>query len=150
MATVVLTLSSTNAAAELLQEPQLLSTRFGPLSVGQDRVLLFKARRVQPRVRGNNSLDLGTLYRIGSTDVVLVTDNGGTACPYLYHFVAVATAGAKATPAFAPAVNLHGSCGPATGSSFTSRATAAPSNPNRNGSRQPGRSTCSFTTLVWS
>lgn len=90
--------------AQFHQLPQEVSTRFGTLSVNKDRILLFKGRPLDPPVQGNNSLNLGEPIRIGKTDVVLVTDNGGTACPYLYYFVSVSKSGAKATPSF-------GTCG---------------------------------------
>jgi hypothetical protein len=45
-------------------------------------------------------LDLGEAFSIGERDVVLVTDNGGTACPHLYYFVTVSASSAKATPPF--------------------------------------------------
>jgi hypothetical protein len=37
---------------------------------------------------------------------VLVTDNGGTACPALYYFVTVTKSGAKATRAFGTCSDL--------------------------------------------
>ena len=92
--------SITCAQQGLPQEPQTMQTRFGPLSVGKDRVLLFRGQALQPRVEGNNSLDLGAPFRMGAADVVLVINEGGTLCPYLYHFVTVTQSGAHATPAF--------------------------------------------------
>ena len=94
----------TNVFAQLPQEPHVVSTRFGSLTVNDQRMLLFKGRPLDPPVQGNSSLDLGEPLRIGSTDVVLVTDNGGTACPYLYYFITVSSSNAKATPSF-------GTCG---------------------------------------
>lgn len=102
----VIVVASSSALAQLTQEPQVTSTRFGPVSVGKDKVLLFKGRPLQPKVQGNDSLDLGEPYRIGPTDVVLVIDNGGTACPFLYYFVALTKSGAKATPAFGTCAEL--------------------------------------------
>jgi hypothetical protein len=84
----------------LPQEPQETATRFGALTVGQDRRLLFKGQPLHPPMTGNNSVHLGATFRIGATDVVLVMDNGGSACPFLYYFVTVSKAGAKATPVF--------------------------------------------------
>ena len=68
----------------LPQEPKRVSTRFGALSVGKDRMLMFKGQKLDPPIEGNNSLNLGVPFRIGSNDVALVIDNGGTACPVLY------------------------------------------------------------------
>ena len=109
LAVAALVMAGSSAFAQfsgLPQEPQETSTRFGALRVGKDRVLLFKGRPLQPRIEGNNSLNLGEPFRLGATDVVLVTDNGGTACPTLYYFVSVTNSGAKATPAFGTCAEL--------------------------------------------
>jgi hypothetical protein len=93
-----------SAFAQLPQKSQQTLTRFGSLTVNDQRMLLFKGRPLDPPVQGNSSLDLGEPFRIGSTDVVLAADNGGTACPFLYYFITVSSSGAKATPSF-------GTCG---------------------------------------
>jgi len=77
-----------------------VSTRFGSLTVGNNKELLFRGRSVVPSIVGNNGLDLGTPFHLKAEDVVLVTDNGGTACPYLYYFVTLNQSGAKGTTAF--------------------------------------------------
>lgn len=100
----MLLVACAGAFAQLPQELQKTSTRFGSLTVNDKRMLLFKGRPLDPPIEGNSSLDLGEPFRIGSTDVVLVTDIGGTACPYLYYFVIVSRSGATATPSF-------GTCG---------------------------------------
>ena len=82
---------------------QETATRFGALTVNDDKVLLFKGQPLNPTIEGNSGLDLGEPYQIGDTDVVLVTDEGGTACPSLYYFVTVSKSGAKAS-------QLFGSC----------------------------------------
>ena len=100
----LLTVVGSGAVAQLLQLPQQVSTRFGVLSVDKNRMLLFDGHPLDPPVQGNNSLDLGNPIRISATDVVLVRDNGGTACPFLYYFVTVSKAGVEVTPSF-------GTCG---------------------------------------
>jgi hypothetical protein len=107
LALATLTLIRGSAFAQLPQQPLTVATRFGALSVGPDRVLLFKGRPVQPRVEGNNRLDLGEPYRVGAADVVLVTNEGGTACPYLYRFVTITRSGAKPTPAYGTCAALN-------------------------------------------
>ncbi|HKY29937.1 MAG TPA: hypothetical protein VJM12_18490 [Pyrinomonadaceae bacterium] len=82
------------------QEAKEVSTRFGRLSVDEHRILLFKGQPLDPPIEGNNSLDLGELTSIGPTDVVLVTNNGGTGCPFTYYFVSASASGAKGTPFF--------------------------------------------------
>ena len=100
----LLVLPTCSALGQLVQQPQQVSTRFGNLSVNENRMLLFEGRPLSSPAQGNNSLDLGNPISIGQTDVVLVRDNGGTACPFLYYFVTVSKAGVKVTPSF-------GTCG---------------------------------------
>src|SRR6185295_7183400 len=72
-----------------LQDTQSVSTRFGVLSVNEDKILQFKGQSLVPVIEGNNGLDLGEVMRMGATDVVLVTDNGGSGCPAVFYFVSV-------------------------------------------------------------
>jgi hypothetical protein len=88
------------------QETKSVTTRFGALTVSDAGVLLFKGSPVQPTIEANNSLDLGESFQIGASDVVLVTDNGGTACPAIYYFVTVTKSGAKVTPSFGTCSDL--------------------------------------------
>ena len=111
VAIVVLTTAGASARAQisaLPQESQETATRFGSLTVGEDRTLLFEGRGLNPPVTGNNSLNFGGLFRLGPADVLLVMDSGGTACPYLYYLVSVTKSGAKATPAFGTCAELTG------------------------------------------
>src|SRR6266496_3306186 len=88
------------------QETNTVSTRFGALTVDEAGVLLFKGAPFKPTIEANNSLDLSKTFEIGAADVVLVTDNGGTACPALYYFVTVTKSGAKATSSFGSCSDL--------------------------------------------
>lgn len=94
---LLLLLVSTSALA---QEANAVTTRFGALTVSDAGVLLFKGAPVRPAIEANNSLDLGEAIRIGASDVVLVTDNGGTACPATHYFVTVTRFGVKVSPPF--------------------------------------------------
>jgi len=96
--TAALTPSVTNA--------QNISTRFGGLSVNAENVLLYKNHPLNPSVVGNNSLSAIGTYQIGNGDVVLIQDNGGSACPALYYFVTVTASSAKATPSFGTCTDL--------------------------------------------
>ena len=98
------------------QEPNAVATRFGALSVSEAGVLLFQSVPVRPTIEANNSLDLSQPYQIGASDVVLVTDNGGTACPALYYFVTVTTSGVRVTPSGSGPVGTVTSTSPFTGS----------------------------------
>jgi hypothetical protein len=91
---------SSLAFAEVPQLAQKVETRFGALSVGDDTVLLFRGHRLQPSIKGNYSLNLGRPFHVGNSDAVLVTNDGGTACPYLYYFVTLSESGAQATHSF--------------------------------------------------
>ena len=88
------------------QETNTITTRFGALTVSDAGVLLFKGNGFNPPVEANNSLDLSEPYQIGATDAVLVTDNGGTACPALYYFVTTSKYGAKVTPVFGSCTDI--------------------------------------------
>src|SRR5437016_5330280 len=88
------------------QETNTVSTRFGALTVNEAGVLRFKGTPFKPTIEANNSLDLSEPYQIGSSDVVLITDNGGTSCPALYYFVTVTKTGATVTPAFGTCSDL--------------------------------------------
>jgi hypothetical protein len=88
------------------QETNSVTTRFGALTVSDAGVLLFKGSPVQPTIEANDSLDLGEPFQIGASDVVLVTDNGGTACPAIYYFVTVTKSGTKVTPSFGTCSDL--------------------------------------------
>ena len=78
-----------------------LKTRFGVVSVREDdNLLLFKGKPVAPAIEGNNSLSIVANYEIGQSDVLLLQDTGGTACPALFRFITVSAAGLRATPEF--------------------------------------------------
>jgi hypothetical protein len=90
----------------MAQETSTITTRFGALTVSDAGVLLFKGTAVQPTIEADNSLDLSEPDQIGTSDVVLVTDNGGTSCPALYYFVTVTKSGAKVTSSFGTCSDL--------------------------------------------
>lgn len=89
-----------NGALAQSEPAYRVATRFGELSVRRDEVLRFNERPLEPLLKGNNGLYVGNPFVIGESDVVLVTDVGGTACPRLYWFVSVTNSGARATPSF--------------------------------------------------
>lgn len=93
-------------SSALAQDSEDTSTRFGRLTVTDDQKLLFQGHPLDPPIEGNDGLALGELYQIGATDVVLVTDHGGTVCPASYYFVTVSKSGAQATPSFGTCSDL--------------------------------------------
>jgi hypothetical protein len=109
VASAVLTLAAGSVFPWFIKPPQdwqEVATRFGSVTVDQDRSLLFRGRKLTPSVDGNNSLGLNNPIQIGDTDVVLVVDNGGTACPAMYYFVTVSKTGAQATKPFGTCSDL--------------------------------------------
>ena len=89
-------------SSALAQNSQLLATktRFGTLTLDDRDELTFNGRPLEPPIRVNSGMDLGTPFHMGEADVVLVIDYGGTACPVQYYFVKATKSEAKATPAF--------------------------------------------------
>ena len=82
-----------------------IETRYGNLATNDDNFLMFEEKIVKPEIQGNNSLSFLKVFKIGEADVVLVQNNGGSACPALFHFVIVTSTSVKQTPEF-------GSCSP--------------------------------------
>lgn len=82
-------------------------TRHGVLSVNEDdNTLLFKGKRVLPGVEGNNSLSIVASHELGRSDVLLLQNNGGSACAALYRFITVSASGITATPEFGTCSDL--------------------------------------------
>ena len=76
-------------------------TRFGMVSVREDdKRLMFKGKPVLPAIEGNNGLSIVANYEMGPSDVLLLQDTGGTACPALFRFITVSAAGVRVTPEF--------------------------------------------------
>lgn len=75
-------------------------TRFGQLSVEYGGPLLLDDRPVQPEIRGNESLDILNVFRMGAADVALIQDNGGSGCPAQLMFVTLSKSGISAGPEF--------------------------------------------------
>lgn len=77
-----------------------IPTRFGPLKINEQYILLYKNRPLSPTIRGNSSLNIVNTYQVGNSDVVLIQDNGGTACPASFIFLSVTRNGVNATERF--------------------------------------------------
>jgi hypothetical protein len=69
-------------------------------TVNRKGELLFHNHPLQPPVRAKSSLDIGRVFHMDGSDVVLVKDTGGTACPYLYYLVTIRGSTTEATPEF--------------------------------------------------
>lgn len=84
-----------------------VKTRFGVVSVREEgKLLLFKGKPVSPAIEGNNSLNIVAHYEMGQSDVLLLQDNGGTACPALFRFITVSASGVRMTPEFGTCSDL--------------------------------------------
>lgn len=80
---------------------QSVKTRYGTISVHkEDKSLLFKGKPVRPAVEGNSNLSIVANYDIGKTDILLLQDTGGIACPALFHFVHINPSGLHVSPKF--------------------------------------------------
>jgi hypothetical protein len=93
-------------ASALAQEENTIRTRFGALKISDAGTLLFKGNPLDPPFEEDTGLSLSELNQIGDADVVLVTQDGGKACPALYYFVTVKESGAKITHAFGTCTDL--------------------------------------------
>ncbi|HWW99887.1 hypothetical protein [Collimonas sp.] len=93
-----LSLLASSAFAE--DEDGDITTRFGALQINDENVLLYKNKPLNPLIQGNSSLQEVGTYQLGKDDVVLIQNNGGSACPVQLYFVTVSASGAKATPSF--------------------------------------------------
>ena len=83
-----------------------IPTRFGSLKINEQYILLYKNRPLSPTIRGNSSLSIVNIYQIGNSDVVLIQDNGGTACPASFIFLSVTSNGVKTTERFGTCADL--------------------------------------------
>ncbi len=80
---------------------ETIATRYGQLKTDEDgRELLYKGKSI---VEGNNGIRLVKKFQIGETDVLLLQDRGGNACPSLYRFVSLQKTGGTVS-------ELFGSC----------------------------------------
>jgi hypothetical protein len=83
-----------------------IPTRFGPLNINDENMLLYKNRPLNPEIQGNNSLSVAGTYQLGNSDVVLIQDNGGSGCPVIFYFVTTSASGVTASSAFGTCTDL--------------------------------------------
>jgi len=77
-----------------------IETRFGALKTNKDGALVHKGKVVLPEVSLPSSAYVLGTYKLGTSDVVFVSQFGGSACPGAFAYVTVTADGAKATPQF--------------------------------------------------
>ena len=90
----------------LAAKQPLGQVRFGYLTIGDDNNLLFNGIDFNPKIVGNNFLTIERVFRIGTEDVIVVQDTGGTACPTLYYAVIISRSEAKASQSFGTCSDL--------------------------------------------
>jgi hypothetical protein len=81
-------------------------TRYGKLSDTDDNLLTLDGKQVAPTVQGNNGLDFVKIFRVGQSDITLVQDDGGTACPAQYYFITINEKGTTSSPSFGTCSDL--------------------------------------------
>ena len=91
--TAVLTVAITSATTSPAQSTT-------GLTVSPHGELLFHNHPLAPPIHANSALDIGRVFHMEDASVVLVTQIGGTACPYLYYLVTIRDSKAAATPEF--------------------------------------------------
>ncbi|WP_321968656.1 hypothetical protein [Paraburkholderia tropica] len=85
---------------------QSAKTPFGKLSTNDSNVLLLDGKPVSPQIQGNNSLSFVAQVAMKNRRAVLVQDNGGTACPALYHWVILSEGSYTVGPEFGSCSDL--------------------------------------------
>lgn len=65
-------------------------TRFGKVSIREsDNRVMFRGTSVAPALADANPLTIVAKYEVGASDVLLLQETGGVACPALFWFVTV-------------------------------------------------------------
>lgn len=78
-----------------------LKTRYGVATVREDdQVFLFRGKPVKPAIEGNSGLSIVANYEMGQTDILLLQNTGGTACPAQFQIVYISPSGLRASPEF--------------------------------------------------
>lgn len=65
--------------------------RFGEFNINELNVLLYNGKPLFPNIQGNYSLSILNIYHNDDSDIILIQNNGGTACPAIYHIVEVSS-----------------------------------------------------------
>lgn len=95
--------------SSLASDGDIHDTKFGKLSIGlvdDQQVLFFKGKQVNPKIEGNSSLSFEKSFRIADSEVVLLQNTGGTACPALFTLVTVTSQGISQSPEFGTCSDL--------------------------------------------
>ena len=83
-----------------------IRTRFGVAEIDDEKAFLFKGKKLTPSIEGNSGLSAAATHQIGNTDVLILQDTGGTACPALFYAVTISATGARGSPGFGTCSDL--------------------------------------------
>lgn len=75
-------------------------TRHGTFATDSDLVLYYGGKKIEPEIRGNSTLVVSGVYRVGDSDISVIKIVGGTACPALFHFIQTNDYGILVSPEF--------------------------------------------------
>lgn len=81
-------------------EPVTINTRFGSIKNNSDDLLEFKGKLLKPDVAVVSSAYVVATFKLASSDVVLVSQAAGNACPGQYVYVTIDADAAKVSPTF--------------------------------------------------
>ena len=101
-----LNLDGVTPTEQASMEPSL-ETRYGTLSIKDDRQLLFQGKPTTPPLEGNSSLSFQKKFSVNDQDIVLIQDNGGSACPAVFSYAIVSPSGITLTKEFGTCTDLY-------------------------------------------
>ncbi len=81
-------------------------TRYGTFAADSDLVLYYGGKKIAPEIRGNSTLVVSGVYRVGDSDISVIEIVGGTACPALFHFIETKNSSIRISPEFGTCSDL--------------------------------------------
>lgn len=92
--TLILMSVSLGLSVPLYAQEGTYATRYGTFEIKrpaeyESETLYFNKKPVQPLIEGNNSLSVEGQFKLKQDDILIVQDNGGTACPAQLYIVKV-------------------------------------------------------------
>ena len=97
---ILVALAIVVAHASAQADSVAIPTRFGELKTNADGDLLFKGKGLSSTVNIPSSAYVISTYKLQASDVVLISQAAGNACPGQFVFVSVSAEGAKTSPVF--------------------------------------------------
>lgn len=88
------------ASTPALAENISIKTRFGTLTTDSNFQVQYNGKKLSPAVDIVSSAYILSTYKLKNSDVILVSQADGNACPGQYAFIVVTADGAHATPPF--------------------------------------------------